>query len=187
MSGRIRDSTPVPKSPPARKPAETVDSFTRRFMVVVLVPLVFAVAGCEPAPIYDRAQGRLPVGYVPDRAKWVVYGTVANPGYAVDGSIQTVATAPDGARNASLTINLGKTSHFHMIVVDHGRSEFGFARHVLVETSSDGKHFTPRHRAFGTRRVSTFLLPRPVVAKYLRLRATVPGEKPWSLAEIHIQ
>jgi hypothetical protein len=156
-------------------------------MLVVLTPLAFAVSGCEPAPIYDRPRGELPVGRVPDRAKWVVYGTVANPGYAVDGSLQTVASAANTGGNASLTINLGKAGHFHMIVVDHGRDEFGFARQVLVETSLDGREFTARHRAFGTRRVSTFLLPRPVLAKYVRLRALVPGERPWALAEIHIQ
>jgi hypothetical protein len=159
----------------------------RRSIAACLSLALTAAAGCETSPIYTDGDRRHAIGSVPDRANWTASGTVKDPGSAIDGSLYTAAVAPERAENAMLTIDLHRPSMLNMVVVDHGRSELGFARQVVVETSLDGARFTPRHTAFGTRRVSSFLLLTPVLARYIRLRAIVPGDRPWSLAEIHVQ
>jgi len=127
------------------------------------------------------------IGCVPDRSLWEAYGTVENPGHAIDGNINTAAIGASRGRAASLVVDLGKPGTFNMVVIDHGRNALGFAREVEVYTSLDGKSFKRRYRALGTRRVSTFCLMEPVLARYVRLDAVEAGDQPWSLAEIHLQ
>ena len=112
---------------------------------------------------------------------------MANPADAVDGNINTRAVASSDGATPQLTIDLGKPGMFNMVVIDHGRNELGFASEVRVQTSLDGRVFTNRYSASGARRVSSFLLLTPVLARYVRLEAVAPGQSPWSLAEIHIQ
>jgi len=152
------------------------------FWLLVVVPV-----GCDPGPVYTGGNHKVASGSVPDRGLWEAYGTVANPGHAIDGNIYTVATGAGRDRTASLVVDLGKPGLFNMVAIDHGRNVFGFARQVEVHTSLDGKRFTRRYVALGTRRVSTFCLIRPVLARYVRLDAVVAGDEPWSLAEIHLQ
>jgi len=149
--------------------------------------LLVVPVGCDPGPIYTDRDRRVDIGCVPDRGMWDAYGSVENPARAIDGNINTAATGVNRDRAASLVVDLGKPGTFNMVVIDHGRNAFGFAREVEVWTSLDGKSFKPRYRAMGTRRVSTFWLRRPVLARYVRLDAVLAGNEPWSLAEIHLQ
>ena len=149
--------------------------------------LALAVSGCGTGPIYTEGNPRVMIGSVPDRRFWKAYGTVGSPAQAIDGNIHTAAVANDADSPARLLIDLGKAGTLNMIVIDHGPDQFGFAREVEVHTSLDGRRWIPRHAALGTRRVTTLLLMNPVLARYIRLDAVVPGTKPWSLAEIHMQ
>jgi len=110
-----------------------------------------------------------------------------DPARAIDGSVNTAATSVAGANAPSLTLDLGKAALFNMIAMDHGPDEFGFARRVVVRTSQNGRDFTKRYEAIGTRRVSSLMLVRPVVARFVRIEAAAPGAKPWSIAELHFQ
>jgi hypothetical protein len=143
--------------------------------------------GCDAAPIYTDGSSRAAIGSVPDRSKWTARGNLKDAGNGVDGNINTLAVAVDGAANSSLMIDLGKPGLLNMVVVDHGRNEFGFARRMLVSTSLDGERFTQRHSGPGTRRVSTMMLITPVLARYVRLDVLLPGDRPFTVAEVYMQ
>ncbi|MCD6303699.1 MAG: discoidin domain-containing protein [Planctomycetes bacterium] len=149
--------------------------------------MLSAAAGCDTAPIYSDPDARKAIGQVPPRTEWTARGTLNEPGKAIDGIVATAAVAQGSENLPTLTIDLGRSGTFNMIVVDHGRHEMGFARQVVVKTSLDGRLFQEQCRAPGTRRVSTFMLIRPVLARYIRLEAVVPGDRPWSVAEVYIQ
>jgi hypothetical protein len=154
--------------------------------LVLLAAGVSAAVGCDPSPIYD-SPGRPIVGAVTERSLWRASGTVKDPASATDGSIDTAAVATNTPTAPTLTIDLGKPCLFNLLVLDHGREPFGFARRVVVATSLDGKTFAQQYAASGTRRVSTFLLVTPVLARYVQFQATAPGQKPWTVAEVHLQ
>lgn len=105
----------------------------------------------------------------------------------MDGSIHSAAVDAQAGGTPSLTIDLGKPSMFNMIAIDHGRDEHGFAARVAVYTSMDGRRFTRQYVGPGTRRVTSLLLTRAVMARYVRLDAVAPGIRPWSVAEIYMQ
>jgi len=187
MSGRTGSTRPTR----ARRGAETDERQNAALKSLATTTagwlLVVVLVGCEGAPIYTEGDRRWAIGQVPDRSLWEAHGTMASAGQAIDGNIHTAAVAGEADRSASLVVDLGKPGTLNMVVVDHGRNEFGFARQVEVHTSLDGKRFTRRLVGLGTRRVSTFLLISPVLARYVRLDAVVVGDRPWSLAEIHLQ
>ena len=144
-------------------------------------------AGCDPGPVYDGAGTNLLGTRIPSVGQWSAAGTVSNPAQAIDGNIHTAATAANHDANSHLTIDLGKICGFNMVVIDHGREEHGFALRVEVKVSQDGRGFTTVYRGTGTRRVSTFLLDRYRLARFVRIEAAAPGAKPWSIAELHFQ
>ena len=150
---------------------------------------VVGVAGCEPSPLYVTPEARQNVvGRFSPRSRWRAYGTIKEAANAIDDSLQTLAVADASTLQPSITLDFGSPCFFNMVVVDHGRNEFGFAQRVTVLTSPDGRQFTPRYVGAGTRRVSIFfLLPRFELARYLRIRADAPGPQPWSIAEIYLQ
>ena len=163
-----------------------MDGLRRWFVGLPLVFLMAHAIGCD-APIYTEASRKYPIGSLTDRTRWTITGDLKDPANAADGNIFTVAVTGNGATSGSLTIDLGTPGLFNMIALDHGRQEMGFATEVGISTSLDGRNFTLRHTAAGTRRVSSFLLISPTLARYIRLTAAVQAEKPWSVAEIHIQ
>jgi len=146
-----------------------------------------ALAGCDAAPIYGDGESAKAIGTIPPRSGWTATGTVQNAANAVDGNINTIAVAAQGSAGAQVTIDLGKPGLLNMMAVDHGRNEFGYARQLAVSTSLDGQRFTRRYTAGGTRRVSTYLLLTPILCRYIRLEVLVPGDQPWSVAEVYVQ
>jgi len=58
---------------------------------------------------------------------------------------------------------------------------------VAVLTSMDGREFEYRISGPGTRRITSLLLDRPVLARYVRLQAVLPGPQPWAVAEVYLQ
>lgn len=135
-----------------------------------------------------RAGGSIaPAAAVPPHKLWRAYGNLKNPGQAIDGDRLTAAVAADRAPGASLTIDLGGAAAFNMVILDHGGDAFGSGRRVALHTSMDGKTFAKIHEAPGTRRI-TYLCPiTPMLARYLRVSVTVPGGRPWSVAEVYVR
>lgn len=152
-----------------------------------MASVLLAGAGCDTAPIYANGAQRMGIGTVPDQSIWSASGAAENPEQAIDGNIHTAAVVSGVGKPAKLTIDLGKPATFNMVVIDHGREEFGFARRVEIHTSLDGERFTRRLAGPGTRRVSTFLLDSPVLARYVRIDGVMLGQKAWTLAEVHLQ
>ena len=120
------------------------------------------------------------------RARWLASGDLRDPQNAVDGNVATAAVSRAAHQNATLTIDLGKICLFNMVVVEHGVSEFGFPRRMAVFTSTDGMKFRKQIEVPGLRKVTTAILIRQVLARYIRLQAAEPGDRPWSIAEVHL-
>ena len=158
----------------------------RSIVVILASGLLPLVSGCVSSPIYNASEEH-PIGRVSDRRVWRASGDLMTPAAAIDGDLATTATDPRRRANAYLTIDLGKPCMFNLVIVDHGLNQFGFSRRMLVLTSMDGKTFTQRHAVPGTRRITAALLPKFVLARYLRLQAAVSGPRPWSIAEVFIQ
>jgi len=153
-----------------------------------LAVVALAVAGgCDSSPVYDAGGRHVARGSVSDREQWRASGSVGQPGNAVDGNINTAAEAAAGTSLPALTVDLGRPCLLNLVAIDHGRRGRAFAGRVEVLTSMDGTNFTRRQQVHGTRRVTTLLIVTPVLAQYIRLRATAAGPDGWSLAEIHIQ
>jgi len=85
-----------------------------------------------------------------------------------------------------LTIDLGKSCMFNMVVIDHGPGGTGYAHQVTLLVSIDGTDFQPIHVSPGTRRITTLSVITPTLARYIRLEATEPGAQPWSIAEVYL-
>ena len=120
------------------------------------------------------------------RSDWLISGELRDPHYAVDGNDSTAAVSGSDYQGATLTIDLGKLCQFNMVIVEQGNGRYGFPRRLGVLTSSDGVNFRKQMEVPGLRRVTTALLVQQVLARYVRLEAIVPGDKPWSVAEVHI-
>jgi len=145
------------------------------------------LAGCgPPAAIYRDAGGVIPASVTP-RADWVASGDLMRPAEAIDGNPRTAAATTGAYVGQALTIDLRKACLFQMVIIEHGIQEEGFAGSVEVAGSIDGQNFQTEYIAPGTRRVTIMCLPRPTLARYVRLRAVRNGTAPWNLAEIYVR
>ncbi|MFW6066217.1 MAG: discoidin domain-containing protein [Planctomycetota bacterium] len=155
--------------------------------VMAIAIVAGALPGCdggsEPGPALDRP----PAASVSSLSKWEVTGDVSPAGAVADGNPATAAVSDQQYRGAQITIDLGKPCLLNTVVVDHGRRQFGFPRRMTVLTSMNGKDFQQRVTVPGTRRVTTACLLTPVLGRYVRLRAEVPGDQPWAIAEVRIR
>ncbi|NQU75705.1 MAG: discoidin domain-containing protein, partial [Planctomycetes bacterium] len=106
---------------------------------------------------------------------------------AIDGDIRTAAVSYRNYTGDAITIDLNKTCLFQTIIIYHGTNEFGFAHTVEVAVGSDISAFQTVYITLGTRKVTVVSLPKPVLGRYLRLRAVRAGREPWSLAEVYLQ
>lgn len=154
---------------------------------IILAAAAMPLCGCMGGRIYDAAAPRAPASAISERHSWEISGNLSDPARAIDGYVETAAVAENGGGAAQLTVDLGKPGLFNMVIVDHGGEEFGFPKRMALETSLDGQNFTPRYEVLGTRRVTLLVLPAPVLARYVRLRASEPGSRPWAVAEIYLQ
>ncbi len=154
-----------------------------RWIATLLAGSALAACGCAD-PYQD---GRSPAASISRRAVWRAGGDVRSPQYAVDGDPATAAVSSAADHTGMLTIDLGKPCLFNMVVIEHGHDEHGFAGRVAVLTSLDGQIFTHRYAAAGTRKVTTLWLGEAVLARYVRLQVLVGGNRPWSVAEVHLQ
>jgi len=136
---------------------------------------------------YREDGGKAMPGAVSPRQEWSISGDLDNIHQAIDGSISTVALSAPQYAGATITIDLGRPCMFNHISILHGPNEHGYCRRVAVETSIDGKTFTERHAAPGNRAVTNISLITPYMARYIRIRAAVPGTEPWCVAEILVE
>ncbi|MGC9454976.1 MAG: discoidin domain-containing protein [Phycisphaerae bacterium] len=149
--------------------------------IAALLPL--GCNGGESAP----AIANPPAASVSPPSQWNVTGDLRPADAIADGNPATIAVSDQQYRGAQVTIDLGKPCLFNMVVLDHGRRQMGFCRRMSVLTSIDGKDFEHRLSLPGTRQVTTACLLTPVLARYVRLRADVPGDEPWSIATVRIR
>lgn len=155
---------------------------------MILPVALWMAAGCEPGGLYENTR-QFASGTVTARERWRAAGPAFDaPGKAVDGRSATAAVTGSDYANADLTIDLGEVCLFNTVVIDHGTAgQMGFPRRVAVLTSDDGERFERQTTSPGTRRVTVIPLIRPTLARYVRFRALVPGGRPWSVAEVHLQ
>ncbi len=149
--------------------------------------LIVAAVGCEDDPAFDPAAQAAAAGVTP-RSQWQVRGRdIQDAELAIDGNMATRATTSSSYGSAALTIDLGDPSLFNMLVLEHGSDDMGFAQRVGVSTSLDGQSYTRRAIAPGNRRVTIVCIVTPVLARYVRIEAMKPGQRPWSLAEVQLK
>lgn len=152
----------------------------------LILILTAAMAGGCGGDFMDMS-GRPAASIVPDRRQWTVTGDVSRPARAADANAQTAAVSAAEYDGATVTVDFGKACLFNLAVIDHGPYEMGFAKRVAISTSLDGETFTYRKGATGTRGVTAISLITPVLARYVQFKAVMPGDQPWSVAEIHFQ
>lgn len=155
---------------------------------IAVVALVAVVSlGCDGGSEAGPPGARPPAAAVSSQSQWEITGDLQPAAAIADGNPGTLALSRQQYRGAQVTIDLGKPSVFNMIVIDHGRQQSGFCRRMAVLTSLDGKNFERRASVPGTRRVTTACLLTPVLARRVRLVAEVPGDEPWSIADLRIR
>lgn len=159
----------------------------RRIAAGAVLAGVLLAGGCASGPLYAPTGPRAPASSVSGRGAWRLSGDLRRLGAATDGDVTTAAVSGEQHRGAELTVDLGKPCVFNTVVADHGARRTGFCRRLTVLTSLDGKRYRRRLSLPGTRRVTTACLLTPVLARYVRLRADVPGDQPWTIAELYVQ
>ena len=161
--------------------------YVTKWLCLVTAAAVIAAGGCDVSEIYRPRTDDMFGAKISPKRKWRASGSVTNPKAAIDGRLETIARASFRRAGAELTIDLGETCVFQMIIIDHGNEQTGCARRVGVATSTNGRTFKDRHAAPGARRVTHILLPKPVLARYLRLKVITPGRRPWAVGEVYLQ
>jgi hypothetical protein len=142
------------------------------------------LGGC--ATKFDHAGPRSPASAITPHTQWRVSGDLTNPAAAADGDLTTAAISQAAYAGAELTVDLGKPCLFNMIVMDHGPMPEGFPRRMAVLTSLDGREFTYTYGKEGNRQRTVFVLITPTLARYIRIKAVVPGSEPWSVGEVFL-
>jgi len=155
--------------------------------ILLLACLAVTAAGCGVGPIYPADGPKAPAAAITHRRQWKVSGELRDPEKAADGTLYTAAIGDHLRSGAGITIDLGKPCVFNMVVVDHGRNEMGFCRRLVLLSSMDGRTFERQYAVPGTRRMTTLCLISPVLARYIRIEAVIPGDQPWSVAEVYVQ
>ena len=161
--------------------------YVAEFLCLVTAAALIAAAGCDVTEIYRPRTDEMFGAKISPKTKWRASGSVTNAKAAIDGNLDTIARASYRRAGAELTIDLQETCVFQMIIIDHGNEQTGCARRIGVATSTNGRRFKDRHASPGARRVTHILLPKPVLARYLRLKVITPGRRPWAVGEVYIQ
>lgn len=155
---------------------------------ICLVFLVGVMIGCDVvAPIYKPSTGGYLGADITPKNTWTVRSGLANPAAATDENLFTAARSNYGYAGAELIIDMKKVCLFQTIILEHGAAKNGHCREVDISTSVDGKKFSKKYVAPGTRRITIVSLPAPTLARYVRIKAVRPGRSRWSIAEVYIQ
>jgi hypothetical protein len=155
----------------------------RRILTYSVCFACVVLAGCTDG-IYQHSESSSISPYT----KWRISGDLDGMAKAIDNNVETAAVSKSYYPNALVTLDLGKPCMFNRVVLDQGpNNEFGYCRKVGVWTSMDGQTFNYVYAAPGTRRITVLCWVTPVLARYICLRAVVPGDKPWSIGEIYVR
>ena len=157
------------------------------YRTIAWLVVAAVVGGCGGGSSVNYSGKGAPGSAITDRKLWRAGGDLRDAGKAIDGDLRTAAVSGASYGTAAITIDLGKPCVFNRVIVEHGPDEYGFPRRMAVATSLDGEQFTRQTEVPGKRRVTILCLPKPVLARYLRLRVTAPGVQPWNIAEIYLQ
>lgn len=120
------------------------------------------------------------------KARWTVTGDLRDAHKAIDGEVSTIAFSEASHANAAITIDLGKVCLFNTVTIEHGAKEFGYCRKLAILTSDKGRTFQPQILVPGLRRVTTAVLVKQVLTRYVRIQVVEPGNRPWAVAEIYL-
>ena len=157
---------------------------SRKALVLSTICTMAFLIGCGGSIISDS---RVSAAISP-KSSWAATGDFKDISAAIDGNVSKVAVTNGGYENAKLTVDLGKPCVFNMIALDQGQdNQFNFCRRMTVAISYDGVNFRQIYAAPGTRRITYVCLISPTIARYIRFQATVPGDKPWAVAEVYLQ
>ncbi len=155
---------------------------------ILLAVLVMGLVGCDQAvPVYTATTGGYLGADISSKRLWRLTGEMANPQAAADEDLTTSAQSDYNSAGAALTIDLGRPCLFQTVILDHGNARDGHARRIAVAVSMDGRTFIDQHVGPGKRRVTIVSLPKPVLARYVRVRVVGSGPQPWSVAEVYLQ
>lgn len=165
--------------------ATKISGLSSAAMMLAAAILATAGAGCGSAALNQDGQKANSASITPIR-QWRITGALAGMGKTIDGNTVTAAVS-DKAGDTYFTIDLGRACLFNMIIIRHGADRDAFPKQVAMLSSLDGAQFTLQHVALGTRSRTTLCAIKPILARYVRLRVTGDGERPWSIAEMYIQ
>jgi hypothetical protein len=151
--------------------------------------LVACMMGCD---VELASSNQTLSGAMTRRKQWTLVGSGAkfvNLPAALDENPRTMArTQARAFRNASVTVDLGQSCVFNLVILYHGDEPMGFPSQVSVATSSDGITFKEQASVPGTRKVTYILLEHWTRSRYVRITADRAARKrPWSLSELYIR
>jgi len=157
-------------------------------LFAVLVGVFALAAGCSPSGnLYLHRADKPPAASISDPRTWRLSGTIPNVHLAVDGDRSTAAVSNLIHENTTVIIDLRKACLFNAAFIHHGSMQDGYCGRVAVSTSLDGQNFTQQFDAPGTREVTSLLIIKPVLARYVMLKALKQGPRAWSVAEVYLQ
>jgi len=157
-------------------------------LATVFAGCILLCSGCEPTGnLYLHRGARFAASAISDPRTWRLSGEIRDVRLAVDGDRSTAAVSRLIHENTSITIDLRKACLFNTVFIHHGLMTDGYCGRVAVLTSLDGRTYTPQFEAPGTPTVTSLLIIKPVLARYVRLKALRQGPGAWSIAEIYLQ
>lgn len=162
-------------------------SCANTLLAAMLAGFVLLGSGCTGGGGYLHNSTKPPAARISDPRTWRLSGQVPDVHLAVDGDRSTAAVSTLIRNNTAITIDLRKACLFNFVIIHHGSMTDGYCGRVAVLTSLDGRTFTPRVEAPGTREVTSLLIIKPVLARYVRLKALRQGPGAWSVAEVYLQ
>ncbi|MCP4375894.1 MAG: discoidin domain-containing protein [bacterium] len=163
-------------------------SCLRTLLAGVLAGCILLGSGCGPNPNLYLHRGKKPTGAaISDPRTWKLSGNIQNIALAVDGNRSTAAVSALVNADTSITIDLQKACLFNAVFIHHGSMTDGYCGRVAVLTSLDGRTFTPQLEVPGTPEVTSLLIMKPVLARYVRLTPLRQGPRAWSVAEVYLQ
>ena len=157
-------------------------------LVAVLAGCALLGSGCGAGGnLYLHRGAKSAAAAISDPRSWRLSGQMRDVRLAVDGDRSTAAISTLIRENTSITIDLGKACLFNAVFIHHGSMTDGYCGRVAVLTSLDGRTFTSQFEAPGTPEVTSLLIIKPVLARYVRLKPLKQGPGAWSVAEVYMQ
>jgi len=161
---------------------------SQTIFAIVLIGCVAFGSGCGiTGNQYYHDGRRASASSISPPPSWRLSGRVPNVTLAVDNDRSTASVSSLVRSDTEITIDLQKACVFNTVHVHHGSMEDGYCARVAVLTSLDGVNFTLQQEVPGTKVVTTLMIIRPILARYVKVKALRQGPGAWSVAEIYLQ